>query len=141
MKFCYFVVMGGLQVDISDIKPSDHVRLHFHGDKMPEKLPLSADGVIELAMLGYLDKLLVEHTVIEDKSKAALVQKCVVLIQVAWMGIQCIARKSAGYPVSLLELHTFGHVLVAMLLYLCWLRVSLLLTLDFASLFPHQQLW
>ncbi|KAH7631287.1 hypothetical protein B0T09DRAFT_263092 [Sordaria sp. MPI-SDFR-AT-0083] len=125
MKFCYFVVMGGLQVDISDIKPSDYVRFHFHGDNMPEMLPLSADGVIELAMLGYLDKLLVEKTVIEDKSKGALVQKCVVLVQVAWMGIQCIARKAEGYPISLLELHTFGHVVVAMLLYLCWLNKPL----------------
>ncbi|KAK3947873.1 hypothetical protein QBC32DRAFT_246888 [Pseudoneurospora amorphoporcata] len=125
MKFCYFIVMGGLQVDISDIKPSDYVRFHFHGDNMPEMLPLSADGVIEFAMLGYLDKLLVENTVIEDKSKGALVQKCVVLVQVAWMGIQCIARKAEGYPVSLLELHTFGHVVVAMLLYLCWLNKPL----------------
>ncbi|KAK3487449.1 uncharacterized protein B0T23DRAFT_206802 [Neurospora hispaniola] len=127
MKFCYFVVMGGLQVDISDIKPSDHVQFYFHGHNMPETLPLSADGVIELAKLGsgYLEKLLVEPTVIEDKSKGALVQKCVVLVQVTWMGIQCIARKAAGYPVSLLELHTFGHVLVAMLLYLCWLKKPL----------------
>ncbi|EGO58801.1 hypothetical protein NEUTE1DRAFT_99001 [Neurospora tetrasperma FGSC 2508] len=127
MKFCYFVVMGGLQVDISDIKPSDHVQFYFHGHNMPETLPLSADGVIELAKLGpgYLEKLLVEPAVIEDKSKGALVQKCVVLVQVAWMGIQCIARKAAGYPVSLLELHTFGHVLVAMLLYLCWLKKPL----------------
>ncbi|KAK3398425.1 hypothetical protein B0T20DRAFT_208195 [Sordaria brevicollis] len=125
MKFCYFIVMGGLQVSISDIKPSDYVRYNFHGDKIPETLPLSADGVIELAKLGYLDKLLVKPTVIEDKSKGAWAQKCVVVIQVAWMGISCIARKAAGYPVSLLELHTFGHVLVAMLLYMFWLKKPL----------------
>ncbi|KAK1776162.1 hypothetical protein QBC45DRAFT_444601 [Copromyces sp. CBS 386.78] len=120
MTFCFFVVMSGLQVDISGIKPSHYVRYSHHADEMPSILPLSVDGVIELAELGHLCKLIVPHSVIDDKSKGALLQKALVLIQVLWMAIQCIARSVAGFPISLLELHTFGHVLFTLLMYGFW---------------------
>lgn len=125
MTYCFFVVMGGLQVDISDIKPSHYVRYTHHADEMPSTLPLSVDGVIELAELGHLCKLIVPHGVIDDKSKGALLQKALVLIQVLWMAIQCIARAVAGFPISLLELHTFGHVLFTLLMYGFWFRVRI----------------
>lgn len=61
---------------------------------------------------------------ISDKSKVNAVGKGLVCIQVTWMVIQCIARKSAGYPLSLLELHTMVHVVCALIIYILWMRVS-----------------
>ncbi|KAL9633975.1 MAG: hypothetical protein Q9204_003186, partial [Flavoplaca sp. TL-2023a] len=58
--------------------------------------------------------------VIEDKSKADPITKCVVCIQAGWFVVQCIARVSQGLPLSLLEIYVLGHVSLAFFMYLFW---------------------
>ena len=121
-KYCFFVVMGGLQVSIADIYPSKDVRFR---DLPPEVVSLSAHGVEELARLGQFEKIYVPDNVIDDKSKEGLLQKSIVFIQILWMAIQCIVRKAGGYPISTLEVYTFSHALCAIGVYVLWFQVCL----------------
>jgi hypothetical protein len=50
-------------------------------------------------------------------------QKIIVVGQVLWMVLQCIARTAYHLPLSLLEIHTMFHVACALLLYICWFKV------------------
>lgn len=102
--------MGGFVADVGSIH--DHYRY----------LTLAPRGVVELAKRGHL--LRMPESSIRDKSKADILAKGLVCIQVTWLSVQCIARKVAGYPVSLLELHTFIHVICALTMYALWFSVS-----------------
>ena len=100
--------MGGLCVETGDIGEKSHCTL-------------SAKGVYQLAKCGHFVNI--PDAKIQDKSKSNELQKCLVVFQVAWMAMQCIARKSYGLPLTLLEVHTMVHVVCALLLYICWFRV------------------
>lgn len=112
LKYGFFVVMGGLEVSISEI----------HDDI--EKIRLSAKGVLQLAELGY--PLYVPGAIIDDKGKANLIQKSLVLLQVTWMATQCITRRAYGLPLTLLEIHTMVHVVCAIVMYFFWFYVRTL---------------
>lgn len=77
---------------------------------------------MNLARLGHF--IYIPRETIEDKSKQDTIQKMLVVIQVIWMVVQCVARKSYGLPLSLLEVHTMVHVACAILLYGFWFKVS-----------------
>ena len=85
-------------------------------------LTLTAKGVAALARQGYFVNI--DPRAIEDKSKANVFTKLFICIQVSWMVIQCIARSAAGYPLSLLEIHTMVHVACALMVYVVWWSVS-----------------
>jgi hypothetical protein len=59
---------------------------------------------------------------IADKSKANLLAKFLVCLQVLWVAGQAIERKVAGFPISLLEFHTLVHVVCALVMYTLWIR-------------------
>jgi hypothetical protein len=101
--------MGGLVVDVSDM----HHRYKF--------LTLSPEAVIRLAEQGHFFAM--SERAIKDKSKADVLAKGLVCFQVTWLLVQCIARKASGYPISLLELHTFVHVICALMMYALWFKV------------------
>lgn len=67
--------------------------------------------------------------VVEDKSKHNFFEKGLVLLQVSWFAVQCIARWVYGLPVSLLELHTLVHVVSAMFMYVFWFKVGIYILL------------
>ena len=60
---------------------------------------------------------------IDDRSKANVLGKALVCLQITWMLVECIARKAAGLPLTLLEIHTFVHVVCAISLYAFWFKV------------------
>ena len=62
-----------------------------------------------------------------DKSKANVLGKVLICIQVIWFAMQVIARLAAGYPLALIEIHTVVHVLCALVMYILWWEVSLVL--------------
>jgi hypothetical protein len=101
--------MGGLVVDVSDM----HHRLKF--------LTLSPEVMLDLAKQGHFFAM--SERAIKDKSKADVLAKGLVCFQVTWLLVQCIARKASGYPISLLELHTFVHVICALMMYALWFKV------------------
>jgi hypothetical protein len=77
---------------------------------------ITAKGILALAREGQF--VSIDESQITDRSKADILAKGLVCLQVLWMLIQCIARKIAGYPLTILELHTYlcpcmlcsGHV-------------------------------
>ncbi|EAA29851.1 hypothetical protein GE21DRAFT_3836 [Neurospora crassa] len=121
MEFCFFAVMGGFRVSIKDIRPSEsaYFRSSYNG-ALPEDLALSPDGIRLLAQLGHLNLLLPHASDVEDKNKSNGFQKLLVMVQLSWMLLQCIFRGNQKLPISLLEIHTFGHAYFALLLYIAW---------------------
>ncbi|KAK4224112.1 hypothetical protein QBC38DRAFT_26630 [Podospora fimiseda] len=67
----------------------------------------------------------VPRQLILDRSKADTIQKALILFQVGWMVVQCAARKMAGLPLCLLELHTMVHVVCAIVMYIFWFEKPL----------------
>ena len=103
--------MGGLAVDVSDIDD----RLH--------SVTLMPAGLKLLAERGHFIE--VSDGDIRDKSKADIFAKCLVILQVAWIALQTISRKAAGYPLSPLEIHTLVHAACASVMYILWFHKPL----------------
>ena len=80
---------------------------------------LTAKGAELLAEMGLLPDITRSQTT--DRSKANASGKIIIGLQVSWTTLQCIVRHTAGYPLTLLEIHTMGHVICALCIYaLCW---------------------
>ncbi|KAK3343474.1 hypothetical protein B0T25DRAFT_554405 [Lasiosphaeria hispida] len=97
---------------------------HHSPGSLPVLRTLSPNGVRKLAAANPTP-LKIPVSTIEDRSKADTIQKGLVLLQVAWMALQCITRKALGLPLTLLELHTMVHVVCAMVMYAFWFEKPL----------------
>ena len=113
LAYCFFVNMGGFVVDAREID-------HKHG-----YLTLTSEAIKKCAERGKFFEI--DESEITDKSKADVLAKGLVSLQVTWMLVQCIARKIAGYPLTVLEVHTFVHVFCALVMFGLWMKVSFLL--------------
>ncbi|KAM0797376.1 hypothetical protein BDR22DRAFT_810384, partial [Usnea florida] len=111
LMYGYFGLMGGFVFDVSAI----HNTL--------SRLTISAKGLAFLAKHGHFVKI--SDAAIRDKSKADMLVKSLVCIQVSWMLVQTISRKSVGYPITLLEVHTLVHVGSAIGMYGLWFQKPL----------------
>lgn len=108
LKYGFFVVMGGIATqDVAKIS-----------NDVKGSIVLTPDAVIHFARRGVFFDISPEA--ISDKSKANLLGKGLVCMQVIWFVIQCIARRAAGYPLALLEVPTMVHVLCALSMYAFW---------------------
>ncbi|KAJ4245481.1 hypothetical protein NW762_013990 [Fusarium torreyae] len=120
--------MGAVRFDVHDILSfpdlDQEAREYFEnsGSRRHSIRPGPA-LIIHLAQRGHWIQVLKPD--IDDKSKADTVQKTLVVIQVLWMVVQCIARSISDLPLSLLEVHTMVHVTCAVLLYACWFEKPL----------------
>ena len=110
LSYGFFAVMGGFEADVSKFCDT------------ADQITLDIDLITTLARNGQY--LPVRTAEIQDKSKANALGKGLVCLQIAWMLVQCSARKVGGYPLTLLEIHTFVHVVCAVALYAFWLKVS-----------------
>ena len=106
MTYCFYATMGGFTVDVSNL---------HNTWKQPI---LTADAIIELAQRGIFFDIATNS--INDKSKADLLAKGLIICQVSWLVVQSIARAYAQLPLSLLEVHTMVHVVCAVIMYLLW---------------------
>ncbi len=111
LTYDFYALMGGFVLDVSKLH---NTRKYF---------TLTPNGILHLARRGRF--LRVKDDTIDDKSKADLLAKGLVCSQVTWLLVQCVARALAHYPLSLLELHTFIHVLCALGMFCLWLKKSL----------------
>ncbi|PMD28467.1 hypothetical protein NA56DRAFT_653172 [Hyaloscypha hepaticicola] len=100
--------MGGIGVEIGQ----------FHNAL--KQATLTTNGLLFLADQGYFFEVSTET--IADKSKANLLAKSLVCLQVLWVAGQTIERKIAGYPISILEIHTLVHVFCALIMYTLWFQ-------------------
>ena len=66
--------------------------------------------------------------IISDKSKANLLGKGLVCVQVIWFFIQWVTRVAAQYPLALIEIHAVVHVVCALSMYILWWKASLEIT-------------
>lgn len=108
MTYAYYAVMGGFTVDIS----------HLH-DTL-SRATITMKGILFLAQHGHF--LMITKESIQDKSKADILAKGLVCVQVLWVVGQAIERKAAGYPTTLLEVHTIVHIVCALILYALWFQ-------------------
>lgn len=111
MVYGHFAVMGGFVVDVS----------HLHNSL--SRVTISPKGIAFLASHGHF--LGIPESTIRDKSKADILAKVLVCVQVAWMLVQTIGRKVVGYPITLLEVHTLVHVACAIAMYGLWFQKPL----------------
>ena len=102
-----FTVAGGFCVDSSSFFPK-------------QRLYLTPAGIIELARLGIMPSI--DEEAIQDRSKADVFAKSIVLIQVTWFLVQTLARLVQNLPISLLELHTLVQVGCTFLMYALWMK-------------------
>ena len=114
--------MGGMEVSVRDIEPK-HDPKAARGTLYSGRLRITPKGILQLAKDGHF--LPLSRSKISDKSKADVLQKFLVMVQILWMATQCIARKVYGLPLALLEVHTMIHVLCAVVLLIFWVDVSL----------------
>ena len=103
--------MGGFVVDVS----------HLHNTL--SRLTISPKGAAFLARHGH--SLQISDSTIRDKSKADILAKTLVCVQVGWTLVQTIARRIVGYPITLLEVHTLVHVACAVGIYGLWFQKPL----------------
>ena len=94
---------------------------HIHNTL--SRLTLSPKGLAFLAKHGHFVKI--SDATIQDKSKADMLAKALVCIQVTWMLVQTISRRCVGYPITLLEVHTLVHVACAIAMYGLWFQKPL----------------
>jgi hypothetical protein len=111
MVYAHYAVMGGFAADVANL----HNTL--------QRVTLTTRGILFLAKHGrFLDT---SRSNIQDKSKADTLAKGLVCFQVLWIVGQAIERKVAGYPITLLEVHTIVHVVCAVVMYGLWIRKPL----------------
>lgn len=120
--------MGGLRFDVSDILSLQDIdpsaKKLFNGPKNGRKTVRAGPGaILLLAREGHWIKI--QQNEIDDKSKANIFQKALVLIQVLWMCMQCFWRGAYGFPITLLEFHTMLHVAFAVFQYCLWIKVRM----------------
>lgn len=117
MTHSWYAVMGGYSYKLRDglkvFLPDDHNReqlvlrdeaLRFVAEHEPAVIP----------NLSVLDIL--------DKSSSSTFVKIIALFQALWFSLQCIIRMAQGLSISLLELTTFAHCIVALIIGVLWLR-------------------
>ncbi|KAA8895953.1 hypothetical protein FN846DRAFT_967233 [Sphaerosporella brunnea] len=111
----FYIVMGGFvtKCHLTDGKVVPHIDgKQFH--------TLSPEDVKDMAREGHF--LWVETSTLQDKSKANILAKGLVCFQVFWMLVDGVARKVSGYPLAILEVHVFVHVLCALTMYGLWFK-------------------
>lgn len=106
----FYVMIGGITLDVETM----------HDKK--SRMTLTSRGVIALAEHRHFINVAPET--VSDKSKASVVAKAFVCAQVLWMIVQRLACKIAGYPITLLEVHTMAHVGCALIMYILWWKAS-----------------
>ncbi|KAI0443008.1 hypothetical protein F4803DRAFT_517116 [Xylaria telfairii] len=128
--YCFFVVMGGLTVNVGDIQRNWHepsIRSLFFSMPCDSNVELMTITPMGLCLLAECNSHLpqISKKSIKDRSKADNLAKLLVCVQVSWLIIQSIGRAAKGLPIALLEIHVLAHVGCALLLYGLWFKKPL----------------
>jgi hypothetical protein len=103
LTYGYSAIVGGFVFNVSSFCDEAN------------RVTLSYKIILRLARRGrYLS---LGEAAISDKSKANVLGKDLACLHICWMLVQRAARKVSGYPLTLLEIHTFVHVVCAVALY------------------------
>ncbi|KAF8424130.1 hypothetical protein EV426DRAFT_600672 [Tirmania nivea] len=109
----HYACMGGFVFDTKPHKPDE-------AEYIPNspRLTVSSHGILFLAQNVNLPDITVES--IQDHSKADDLAKILIIMQAAWIIIDCISRTVSNLPLTLLEVNTVAHVLCAFAIYSLW---------------------
>ena len=110
----FYATMGGFVFDAS----APAIRDVIPFDPSCPYLTLTAKGLQLLGECGYLPDI--DEEDIKDKSKSDSLTKLIAVTQAAWMIVQIVGRLVSNQPVTLLEVNTMSHVLIAFAIYLLW---------------------
>ncbi|RPB12864.1 hypothetical protein P167DRAFT_146645 [Morchella conica CCBAS932] len=106
MQGGFFVVMGGIAV---------------HENKNTGRMTtLTPSGFREYTLSGKIPEDALDKKFIIDKGNASIITKILVFTQASWMIVQCIGRKVAGLPLTLIEIHVVIQVFFALITYAFW---------------------
>lgn len=98
----FFVIMGGFH--------------EFNGDTPGH--PLSRHEVISLVASGAL--VLPSESEIDDKSKRDALSKILLLVQILWFVVQCLARWHQDLPITGLEIATMAYTTLTLCVNVAW---------------------
>lgn len=120
MTHSWYAVMGGYSYDLRDGSYT-----HLPDDRGRESLILCDEALRFVAK--HEPSIIPDLSVgdIMDKSSAGAFVKIITLFQALWFSLQCIARMGQGLSISLLELTTFAHCIVGLVIGWLWLRKPL----------------
>ena len=100
MRYGFFAVMGGFTAPHSALEETN-------------RLVSITPGT--LRALAYAGRFLwIEDQEVQDRSNADSLAKLIICAQVTWLCCECIARKASNLPLTILEIHTFIHVVCAL---------------------------
>ncbi|KUI56207.1 hypothetical protein VP1G_03619 [Cytospora mali] len=116
----WYAVMGGYSYNLRDGS-----KVHLPDDRGREQLILRDEALRFVAEHEPTVIPKLSETVILDKSGASTFVKIITLFQALWFSLQCIVRMCQGLSLSLLELTTFAHCMVALLIGWLWLEKPL----------------
>lgn len=106
----FFVVMGGFAFN--------HSYINEHGKEEQLRSVLTVDGYELMRRARYAPQLTRDD--VNERSKADIIAKVVVVTQVTWFAVQVAGRLAAGLAVTALEVHTIVHVGCAIFMYILW---------------------
>lgn len=130
----YFAVMGGYTFcPLKEEHNPDH-EYTLNPDALAFLLREECITTVQLAKL---------RKVVVDKGKSDVMAKLLVCIQGIWMGVNCLSRKIAGLPLTLLELNVVMHVVCAVAVYVCWWKKphDAGLPISLSRFFPRTEAW
>jgi hypothetical protein len=88
-----------------------------------ECFPVSITDIAYLMQKGLIDcQPPITRPEIKEKSKADSFAKVVACMQLAWLGLQCIARTAQHLPITQLELVTLVDAICALITYIAWFQ-------------------
>ncbi|KAL8652818.1 MAG: hypothetical protein Q9210_002467, partial [Variospora velana] len=111
LVYGFYVLMGGFAINASPL----HDRL--------QTVLLTPNGVLHLAERGRF--IHISDLEIEDKSKANVLAKFLVILQFLWTMAEVLSRKAMGLPISVLEVHTLVQAGCALIMYSLWFNKPL----------------
>jgi hypothetical protein len=105
LKTAFFAIMGGFSIEVNTVEG-------------PKKYSLKVKNIDNIGMMDRIHDFPLPD--IEDKSKASGIAKFVVCVQSGWILLHCFGREMNGIYITLLELDTAVHVMLAIAMYCIW---------------------
>ncbi|KAJ3755859.1 hypothetical protein EV360DRAFT_48979 [Lentinula raphanica] len=117
MVHSYYAAMGGF---VFDTKSEDGIKSFLPESYKSGHAVITPEGIQFL--LEHKPELLPDLSIeeISDRNKGNSISKSVLVVQVSFFLIDCIARKAQGLPITLLEVTTVAHALCSLLAYVFW---------------------
>ncbi|KAK3375648.1 hypothetical protein B0T24DRAFT_664804 [Lasiosphaeria ovina] len=131
LKFSPYVIMGGLGIKAADLKTL--ISYEDADVKLADKLRLAVEKNLTITLtaegIRYLASwdiwVYPSRDLIDEKSKADLLQKTLVLFQVGWMAMQCIVGGPTGFRWRCLRCTPVVHVVCAAIMFVFWAQKPL----------------